>query len=69
MTSLAMIRQNERVRWRRNQWIVWLVFAVLMAIMPHIFTSGFALSIMIQIGIAMIFATSYNMLLGQGGHF
>lgn len=67
MMSLAMIRQNERVRWRRNQWIVWLVFAGFMAILPHIFTSGFALSIMIQIGIAMIFATSYNMLLGQGG--
>ncbi|MBZ0217894.1 MAG: branched-chain amino acid ABC transporter permease [Fimbriimonadaceae bacterium] len=67
MNSLAMIRQNERVRWRRNQWIAWLAFAVVMTILPHIFTSGFALSIMIQIGIAMIFATSYNMLLGQGG--
>ncbi|MBI9074338.1 MAG: branched-chain amino acid ABC transporter permease [Desulfatibacillum sp.] len=37
------------------------------AILPKIFDSRFALSMFNQMGIAIIFALSYNMLLGQGG--
>ncbi len=67
MNTLQQLRQTSLAAQRRNQAIAWLAFAALMIVLPYIFTSGFALSVLIQIGIAMIFATSYNMLLGQGG--
>ena len=43
-----------------------LVLACLLAL-PYAFTQGFALSLLCQMGIATIFALSYNMLLGQTG--
>ena len=46
---------------------VWIAAAVVMLVMPLIFTGGFALSLMSQMGVAIIFALAYNMLLGQGG--
>jgi branched-chain amino acid transport system permease protein len=36
-------------------------------VLPVVFTQGFALTLMSQAGIMVIFALSYNMLLGQGG--
>jgi branched-chain amino acid transport system permease protein len=50
-----------------GRWIVWGSTALVMIVMPFIFTSGFTLTLMSQIGIGVIFALSYNMLLGQGG--
>jgi branched-chain amino acid transport system permease protein len=50
-----------------GRWIVWGSTALVMIVMPLIFTSGFTLTLMSQIGIGIIFALSYNMLLGQGG--
>src|SRR5690606_89798 len=46
---------------------VWLVFAVLLVILPLIFRGTLATSVLNQMGIAVVFALSYNMLLGQGG--
>lgn len=46
---------------------IWLAFAAILAVLPLIFKSGFALGLMSQMGIAIIFSLSYNMLLGQGG--
>jgi len=46
---------------------VWIVAAAILAIMPHVFSSGLALSTMCLMGISVIFALSYNMLLGQTG--
>jgi branched-chain amino acid transport system permease protein len=46
---------------------VWLAGALLMIVLPLIFRSGTALTIMSLMGIAIIFALSYNMLLGQTG--
>ena len=43
-----------------------LVVGALVAL-PHVFTQGFAMSLLCQMGIATIFALSYNMLLGQTG--
>tara|TARA_R110002110_G_scaffold68424_29_gene185198 strand:- start:2696 stop:3994 length:1299 start_codon:yes stop_codon:yes gene_type:complete len=45
----------------------WIVAAVLLAMMPFIFTSNSALTIMNQMWITVVFALAYNMLLGQGG--
>ena len=49
------------------RWIVWGATAVLMTTLPLVFTQGFAITLISQMGIAIIFALSYNMLLGQSG--
>ncbi len=46
---------------------IWLAAAAVAAVMPWLFPSGFALTIMSQMGVLIIFALAYNMLLGQGG--
>jgi branched-chain amino acid transport system permease protein len=46
---------------------IWIAAILVCAILPLVFNSGFALSMLSQMGIAIIFALSYNMLLGQGG--
>jgi len=46
---------------------IWVAATLLTCMLPLVFHSGFALSILSQTGIAIIFALSYNMLLGQGG--
>ena len=46
---------------------VWVAAAVLLLILPQIFSSGLSISTMCLMGIMIIFALSYNMLLGQTG--
>ena len=46
---------------------VWIAAAAVILLAPTLFQSGFALSVMGQMGVAIIFALAYNMLLGQGG--
>lgn len=50
-----------------GRWLVWTLFAILLAVAPLIFNKGASLSILCQMGTVMIFGLSYNMLLGQGG--
>ncbi|MDF3472191.1 branched-chain amino acid ABC transporter permease, partial [Sulfitobacter sp. M28] len=45
----------------------WIIAAIALMIMPLIFQSNSALTIMNQMWITVIFALAYNMLLGQGG--
>ena len=45
----------------------WAIAAAFLLVMPFIFTSNSAITIMNQMSITIIFALSYNMLLGQGG--
>jgi branched-chain amino acid transport system permease protein len=45
----------------------WLCFAAVLLVAPLVFGGGAALSVLAQVAITMIFALSYNMLLGQGG--
>jgi branched-chain amino acid transport system permease protein len=47
--------------------VVWGAFALVLAVAPLLFTSGLGVTILSQIGIAIIACLSYNMLLGQGG--
>lgn len=49
------------------RWTLWGATAVLMAVLPLFFTQGFAITLMSQMGVAIIFTLSYNMLLGQSG--
>ena len=45
---------------------MWLAFALLMLVMPRFFDSGLSITMLSQMGIAIIACLSYNMLLGQG---
>jgi branched-chain amino acid transport system permease protein len=45
----------------------WLALAVVFAILPAIFTTGSALTMLSLMGIMIVFALSYNMLLGETG--
>ena len=45
----------------------WLALAVLFAVVPHVFASGSAMTMMSVMGTMIIYALSYNMLLGQTG--
>ncbi|MFA6441692.1 MAG: branched-chain amino acid ABC transporter permease, partial [Sterolibacterium sp.] len=47
--------------------LVWGSLALLMIVLPLVFNKGFALSLLCQISIMVIFSLSYNMLLGQTG--
>jgi branched-chain amino acid transport system permease protein len=46
---------------------IWSSFALVLAVAPLVFNTGLAVTILSQIGIAIIACLSYNMLLGQGG--
>ena len=50
-----------------GRWVVWGFTALLFIVLPAFFSKGFALTLMSQMGITIIFALSYNMLLGQSG--
>ncbi|MYE19738.1 MAG: branched-chain amino acid ABC transporter permease [Rhodospirillales bacterium] len=45
----------------------WIGGAIVLIALPYVFSSGFALTLMSQIGLLIVFALAYNMLLGQGG--
>src|SRR5204862_7975405 len=47
--------------------LVWSALAILILVVPRIFSSGFALTLMSVMAINAVFALSYNMLLGQAG--
>ena len=50
-----------------GRWVLWSTTALLFAGAPQVFSSSFALTMLTQMGTLIIFALSYNMLLGQGG--
>ena len=57
-----------------NQWNarigslwMWALFAAVMLLAPRVFNSGLSVTMLSQMGIAIIACLSYNMLLGQGG--
>jgi branched-chain amino acid transport system permease protein len=50
-----------------GRWIIWSLTALVMILLPLVFKSGFAITLISQMGIAIIFTLSYNMLLGQSG--
>lgn len=50
-----------------GRWFVWGLFAAALVLLPLVFRQGFALTLLCQMGIMIIFALSYNMLLGQTG--
>ncbi|MGA7813261.1 branched-chain amino acid ABC transporter permease [Caballeronia sp.] len=58
------------LRYRRRQlahYAIWGLAALVMLVAPLCFSSRFAIALLSQMGIMIIFALSYNMLLGQSG--
>jgi branched-chain amino acid transport system permease protein len=52
---------------QRSNWLVWAIPIGMAIVLPLVFRQGFSLSLFCQMGINIIFALSYNMLLGQTG--
>ncbi len=50
-----------------RRFAIWLAFALLLAVLPHVFRSSLALSMLTQMGYLTIICLSYNILLGQAG--
>jgi branched-chain amino acid transport system permease protein len=50
-----------------GRWVIWGATALALVVAPLLFTQGFALTLLTQMGTLIIFALSYNMLLGQCG--
>src|SRR5690349_8795056 len=50
-----------------SRWLIWGLYALLLFVVPLLWTSGFAQTILSQMGIAIIVCLAYNILLGQGG--
>jgi branched-chain amino acid transport system permease protein len=50
-----------------GRWIVWGAYALLMLVAPMLFSSSLAVTMLSQMGVAVVACLSYNMLLGQGG--
>src|SRR5215470_9310273 len=52
---------------RLTPYAIWMSAAAVLILLPIVFRSGTALTMMSLMGISVIFALSYNMLLGQTG--
>ncbi|MFY8118036.1 MAG: branched-chain amino acid ABC transporter permease [Roseateles sp.] len=50
-----------------GRWLVWGLFALVLAVAPLIWTSSLSQTMLSQMGIAIIACLAYNVLLGQGG--
>jgi branched-chain amino acid transport system permease protein len=59
--------QNILARTNPLRFGIWIIPAIFIALLPLYFKSGFAINALNEIGIMIIFALSYNMLLGQSG--
>jgi len=50
-----------------GRFVLWSLFALVLLVAPKLFTSSLSMTMLTQMGIAVIVCLSYNMLLGQGG--
>ena len=50
-----------------SRWAVWSLFALALLVMPLVFDGNLSITMLSQMGIAIIACLSYNILLGQGG--
>ena len=54
-------------RFNATRLLIWGGFALVLIVAPLLFTSNLSITMLAQMGIAIIACLSYNMLLGQGG--
>jgi branched-chain amino acid transport system permease protein len=50
-----------------GRWVVWGFYALIMLLAPLVFSTSLSLTMLSQMGIAIIACLAFNMLLGQGG--
>lgn len=50
-----------------GRYAIWLIAIAIIIVIPWLLTGGAARTVLSQIGVGIIFALAYNMLLGQGG--
>jgi branched-chain amino acid transport system permease protein len=67
MSVLADAVPGGRALPRLRRLVPWVAAAVVLAVLPRALASPVAIAVMNKAGIAVVFALSYNMLLGQGG--
>ncbi|WP_414640193.1 branched-chain amino acid ABC transporter permease [Bordetella sp.] len=65
--SAAAASRPRFPRRRLAHFTVWSLAALAMLLLPLCFPGGFAIALLSQMGIMIVFALSYNMLLGQSG--
>lgn len=68
MTARAL--RIPRVRFEPidlGRWAIWGLCALLFAVLPLMFSGGFAITLLSQMGVMIVFALAYNMIFGQGG--
>ncbi|MBE0550639.1 MAG: branched-chain amino acid ABC transporter permease [Rubrivivax sp.] len=53
--------------WNVGRWVLWGLFALVLLVAPLLWSTGFALTMLSQMGIAIVACLAYNILLGQGG--
>lgn len=64
---MATTTHYEFKPWNVGRWIIWSLFALLLVVAPKVFGSNLAVTMLSQMGIAIVACLSYNILLGQGG--
>ncbi len=62
-----MSNQKPNKTMNVGRWVTWGLFVLVLIVAPWMFSSGLAMTVLSQMGIAIIACLSYNMLLGQGG--
>ncbi len=62
---IALPRPRPLPAWRMA--LPWIAAALCACVLPSLLPGGFALSLLCRMAIAIVFALSFNMLLGQGG--
>lgn len=70
VTSVPAITASAAHRFgalRPRDLTIWFIFAAVLVLAPLLFTSSLAVTMLSQIGIAIVACLAYNMLLGQGG--
>jgi len=50
-----------------GRFVIWSLFVLVLAVAPLVFTSSLSITMLSQMGIAIVACLSFNMLLGQGG--
>lgn len=53
--------------WNVGRWLIWGLYALILAVAPLLWTSSLSHTMLSQIGIGIIACLAYNVLLGQGG--
>lgn len=67
MTDILLTGRVNSMSASARRWMIWLVAAAVVAGLPLVFSSAGAISTLNLVCISIVFALSYNMLLGQTG--